>query len=440
MRTEVATTADAGLVDLIESLASYEDDEVLDVLQGLQRAQSKIAWAESQALVRLAGPYSRTHEVVVFDRRIDTERIVLVTDEVRDEVAAALHRSPNLVHDQITSARLLNGHLADTARALLDGSVTPAHVRVIVDQVRRHPAAVHCANHDPEFDSPAQAVDRREFDRLCRQLQEKVLPIAGRQTVAQTKALARRTMAAIDAEGERRRREAARSLRDVWVSADDDGLATLVARLDAVTAHAIREAVNEAAADPEVVGECQSNVGERRAEALAALVLGRAEVAIEIQLAVPLDEALDDAGPLAALLDDADDRVRVRRLITDPVTGTAVDLGRSRYEISEALRRWIVARDRTCRFPGCRRRASACQVDHVEAWEDGGGTDAANLQALCTRHHQLKTHRGWQVTRDDDTGRTTWVSPMGRVYVVDPEQVLIPPVRKVEPDPDPPPF
>jgi 5-methylcytosine-specific restriction endonuclease McrA len=103
------------------------------------------------------------------------------------------------------------------------------------------------------------------------------------------------------------------------------------------------------------------------------------------------------------------------------------------------LRRWISARDRTCRFPGCRRRAVACQVDHIDPWDDGGRTDADNLQALCTRHHQLKTHRGWRATRDPDTGRTHWTSPLGRTYLVGPEPLLVtaagPPL-----EPDPPPF
>ena len=125
------------------------------------------------------------------------------------------------------------------------------------------------------------------------------------------------------------------------------------------------------------------------------------------------------------MIDDPAVQVQLRRLVVDPITGTAIDLGRTRYEVSEPLRRWISARDRTCRFPGCRRRATACQVDHIESWDDGGSTDAANLQALCTRHHQLKTHRGWRATRDPDTGRTHWTSPRGRPYVVDPEPVLV---------------
>lgn len=156
---------------------------------------------------------------------------------------------------------------------------------------------------------------------------------------------------------------------------------------------------------------------------------------------------------VGTLLDDPHVPLTIRRLITDPQTGRALDLGRRRYEVSEPLRRWIIARDRTCRFPGCSRRASACQLDHVAAWSDGGGTDASNVHALCTRHHQLKTHGGWRVSREDATGLTVWTSPTGRTYWVDPEPVVAPAAPPLvesrrpavvrprpSPEPDPPPF
>ena len=435
-RTDCPDGRSDQLANLVADLAHLEDDEVLDVLRGLQRAQSRIAWAEHQALVRLAGPYARTEEVLVFDRRVGTERVVEVTDEVRDEIAAALHRAPNLVHDQITAARLLNGPLAATSRALQEGRITPAQVRVIVGQAHRLTGAVRCANVDPAADSPAQAAERTRFTRMCAELQDRVLPSAPRQVLAQTSALARRVIAAIDVAGERRRREQARCTRDVWVSPDEDGLATLVARLDALTAHAIRAAIDTAAQDPAVAGDCAATAGERRAEAFAALVLGQVQVTAQIDVLMPLaalggassavlpDGTLVGWESVQAIVDDPTVRVQLRRLTIDPQTGTAIDLGRTRYEVSEPLRRWISARDRTCRFPGCRRRATACQVDHIDPWDDGGRTDATNLQALCARHHQLKTHRGWRAARDPDTGRTHWISPLGRTYLVDPESLV----------------
>ncbi|MEI6362054.1 MAG: HNH endonuclease signature motif containing protein, partial [Actinomycetes bacterium] len=144
----------------------------------------------------------------------------------------------------------------------------------------------------------------------------------------------------------------------------------------------------------------------------------------------------------------ADPRVAVtlRRLVTDPVTGHLLDAGRRAYQAPAALRAFIAARDGTCRFPGCARRADTCQVDHAVAWDDGGRTDLANLGALCTRHHQLKTHAGWDVLASRPDGSCSWRSPGGRPYEHAARPVLPaespPPPMPATParDPDPPPF
>lgn len=104
--------------------------------------------------------------------------------------------------------------------------------------------------------------------------------------------------------------------------------------------------------------------------------------------------------------------------------GALLDVGRARYEVSEAQRDYIVQRDVTCRFPGCGRRASACQIDHAVAWEDGGPTDADNLGALCARHHNLKTHAGWEIVSTEADGTCVWQSPRRRRYTRQRAEVL----------------
>jgi hypothetical protein len=126
---------------------------------------------------------------------------------------------------------------------------------------------------------------------------------------------------------------------------------------------------------------------------------------------------LRGAGPIPAevvreLLSDA----TMRRIVTDPLTGHQLDYGRRVYAVPQRLREFVIARDRTCRFPGCGRRASLCQIDHAQAWSDGGQTSPGNVGALCTRHHQLKTHGGWEVEFSEPTGACTWRSPQGRSY------------------------
>lgn len=129
-----------------------------------------------------------------------------------------------------------------------------------------------------------------------------------------------------------------------------------------------------------------------------------------------------------------------RRLVTDPVTGVLTDYSTTAYTPGKVLGAAVRARDETCTFASCDRAAERCDLDHVEPFDQAtpgragepgrpGQTRAGNLQALCRRHHRAKTHGGWRVVRDPDTGDTVWVTPLGRVVtrpatVVDPAHGL----------------
>ncbi|MGH8859944.1 MAG: HNH endonuclease signature motif containing protein [Jatrophihabitantaceae bacterium] len=92
-----------------------------------------------------------------------------------------------------------------------------------------------------------------------------------------------------------------------------------------------------------------------------------------------------------------------------------------REEIACALQ-WSanLARDRTCRGIGCHRQARRCELDHVQDWQTGGATSAANLIPSCGRDHHLKHDAGWNVHRHPD-GTISWTSPHGRTYDKPPE-------------------
>ena len=130
------------------------------------------------------------------------------------------------------------------------------------------------------------------------------------------------------------------------------------------------------------------------------------------------------AAAVRELLADPAIPTSLRRLLTDPVTGHLLDRGRTTYAVTGALRDFLVARDVTCRHPGCTRPAARCQVDHAVEWSDGGPTDTANTGLLCIRHHQLKTHGGWQIIESRPDGSCTWRSPTGRIYNVDPPPLV----------------
>lgn len=121
------------------------------------------------------------------------------------------------------------------------------------------------------------------------------------------------------------------------------------------------------------------------------------------------------------------------------------------YTPTAAQYRYLRARDRHCRFPGCRQVARACDADHVRAYDharpaEGGPTCVTNLVLLCRRHHRLKTHAaGWTFRLDEDgalhvrtPGGTTRITrPPGVDQVLDLDAEPRPPTTS---DPGPPPF
>jgi hypothetical protein len=124
---------------------------------------------------------------------------------------------------------------------------------------------------------------------------------------------------------------------------------------------------------------------------------------------------LDEAGGIHVSAETA------RRLACDAAMvtmkhgpgGEILDVGRRTRTISPALRRALAARDRTCRFPGCRNRR--CDAHHVEHWADGGATRLDNLVLLCRRHHRVVHEEGFRITLDA-AGEVEFLRPDGRPF------------------------
>jgi hypothetical protein len=214
----------------------------------------------------------------------------------------------------------------------------------------------------------------------------------------------------------------------------------LWALLPAEGAAALRSSLDAAARPTD--GDDRRSADQRRADALVQLALddlaggcahcggrpGQLRPSIQVSVALStlldLDDQpgeLDGHGPIPAELARriaADPSGTWRRLVTDP-RGRLIDYGRTVYTPPAPLRRHVVARDRSCRFPGCGRVADRCELDHVIAWADGGPTNDENLAALCPRHHHLKHEGGWRLRRFSD-GSVEWTSPTGHRYPVGP--------------------
>ena len=113
-----------------------------------------------------------------------------------------------------------------------------------------------------------------------------------------------------------------------------------------------------------------------------------------------------------------------RRLITDPVSGVVIDVGRTRYRPPAGLADLVRARDRACVFPTCQTPAERCDIDHLTAWSQGGTTSLDNLVVLCEAHHRLKHTPGWALTRDQASGTLSWHTPDKTVYQRHPDGTI----------------
>ncbi|WP_231994482.1 HNH endonuclease signature motif containing protein [Pseudarthrobacter equi] len=128
---------------------------------------------------------------------------------------------------------------------------------------------------------------------------------------------------------------------------------------------------------------------------------------------------LDGYGPIPAAMARklvADGATSFYRVLVDPRDGAPLEIGRTSYRLSEAMKRWIRMRDGHCTFPGCTNPSTDNDTDHLTAWQHHGTTGVSNLAQLCPKHHRLKHSSGWTptpATRNEPPG---WTSPTGRHY------------------------
>ncbi len=102
-----------------------------------------------------------------------------------------------------------------------------------------------------------------------------------------------------------------------------------------------------------------------------------------------------------------------QRLVCDPLTGTLLDYGTTRYVPPDLLKQFVVTRDQECPMVGCSVPSWRGQVDHAIPFWKGGATAEWNTHAPCIHHHRGKDGGGWKVVINSDRSKT-WTSPLGR--------------------------
>lgn len=397
------------------------------------------------------------------------------TSVAGDELAMRLSWSSRAAGRLVRDGRAFGHHLGATGDALARGDLDAVRARVLVDRLDELPLVV--------------ALD----------VQEAVLTRAHSRTAAQLRADVERAAIAVDARDAAARRERARTRRRVdRPRALPDGMAGLWAVLPAADAMRLDSVLGAAARTARGAGDPRT-LDQLRADGLVDLVLHTACAEPDDRTAVPSSRG--SAGPaarpgdpnpdgrprcparrgsaqirvtvpLSTLMGEDDEPAHLggygpvdagtaralaaggvwRRLVTDPLSGAVLDLGRTRYRPTTELAEHVVARDRTCARPGCGVPAESCDLDHTLEFHARPGSDpderpalgstgAGNLGPLCRRDHRLKTDGGF-VLRQVRPGVFEWLTPTGHRYRcvpgLDPALALHPPPR--DPWPSPPPF
>ncbi|MEV8240641.1 DUF222 domain-containing protein [Microbacterium testaceum] len=417
------------------------------VLGEVLRTGAAVAIAEVARTRALAEAGHLARDVMA-DRPSTSRAAEMALREVASEIAAAENTSDRSLQTQISRAMTLVDDYPITLSAWEQGAITRAHVHTILD-----------------IGAPLPTEVRAEFDTLAVATADGLSPGRLRTRLA---ALAESLQPTTISERHQRGRET----RCIRVVTGQDGMSDLIATLPTILAVGIYDRLTQQArtlidarGDTPTSATDERTTAQVRADILADLLLTAAPDADptrvddgpgtlgairgRVQVVVPALTMLDPQhentepaelighGPIAA--DTArtlaeSTTVPWDRVITHPITGAV--LHTDTYQRSAAIDRYLRARDRHCRWPGCTVPAIRSEVDHTLDYALGGNTDVGNLSHLCQRHHTQKQFTRWSVRQLPD-GILEWTSPTGRTYRDEPLPYS-PAVRFLPDDPAPP--
>ncbi|MDT4891412.1 MAG: hypothetical protein QOE97_447 [Pseudonocardiales bacterium] len=397
----LAAAVPAGCVadELVAILPALSNEGSLDAARGFERL---IAWLQGKQAAALAQAARRAPAIWRNSEHNWTQ----------EQVENVLAVSANGAGARMQVAHYLEEHPL-TTQLLERGEITLSHVRVFIDEL---------ANCSAEVAGAVEAA---------------VLPTAPGRTPAAVRRSVRRAVLR-HTPPQTQADQLDRRGADTWVASfeTNDGMAELRARGPVEGVHAVMATLTGMARAARATEPRGTRTGDqRRFDALVQLATTadpnspvareqRLRPAVQVVVALSTLLALDeqpaelDGQPIPAQLARriaADPSGSWRRLVTDEL-GVLRDYGRSTYRPPADLADHVLARDRTCTWPGCHRPAQRCDIDHRRGWADGGQTAEPNLQALCRRHHRAKDHAGWR-TRLLADGSTEWTSPAGRTTI-----------------------
>lgn len=333
---------------------------------------------------------------------------------LRAELALVLHIPERTAETMLVTSESLFRDLPATLATLKAGEISYRHAQIMADQMFGMEADDRSAL-EAQALTFAKQLTAAKFERKLRILRETVNP----ETMVE-----RRVKAATD--------------REVRLQPAPDGMAWLSAYLPAEIATGVYGRLTEIGRSL-LSPDDPRTLTQMRADVFTDLLLdgeptqGSRGIRPKVFVTVPVltllgreqtPGTLDGYGPIdpATARRLAGHAPSFIRLLTHPETGVVLSVGRTSYTVPRDLKTWLQVRDSTCRFPGCSRHASQCDIDHTYDWDYGGGTRHDNLAHLCKSHHALKHNTSWKVAHTDGGGGVlTWTSPSGRHYTTEPE-------------------
>ncbi|MGF9649073.1 DUF222 domain-containing protein [Pseudarthrobacter oxydans] len=427
--TAVSGAADPGSAVESDDPLQRVADGALDVLAAVARSEAKLAALKAQAVAVFAGatkalnaPARSPYEATAQERSLVAEVGCVLA--IGDRAAGAL----------LADSHALTTFLPRTLSALHAGTMSWAHARNMVDQTASldpaGAAALEAHFLDPATPRPAAAARVGEmpayrFKAKARQWRERHHP-------------------------ESLEKRHARSVADRRVEfwPDNDGMGWVAACLPADQASAIWDRLTAISREMQGPDEPRT-LTQLRADNFASGLLttgpgisagnspgGRegtapdlsSSIRAQVLVTVPVfslmgltDEpaVLDGSGPIpASMARDlvADGAGSFYRVLVDPRDGAPLEIGRTSYRLTKAMRNWLRLRDGKCPFPGCNNNSLDNEADHILAWHKGGTTGISNLGQPCPKHHKLRHSSGWKPTAATTTEPPGWISPTGRHY------------------------
>ena len=257
---------------------------------------------------------------------------------------------------------------------------------------------------------------------------------------------------ALDPHGFVDRARHASTERRVWTRPAPDSMTIVSALLPVAEGVAVYANLRRAAdtligtgeAGTDAVTTQPKTLGQAMADLLVTRCTGQtsaAAVPVEVRVTIGLESLLggdfpqgtgstpaqlDGYGPIPsgvarAIAGNPEAESWVRRLFTEPISRSPVELDARRRDFPDHLKTVIAARDRHCRQPYC--TASIRHTDHIKPWSRGGLTTLDNGQGLCARGNLSKDVPGWRHHRGTG-GAITVTTPTGHRYTTTPPQAL----------------